>query len=139
MPHGAGIGKIARIDGATIYVTLGSEHRIEAGRGLQAFRGEEPIKDPTSGKVLGKQHRQIAQLEIIDVTGAKLSTAKVVGKPEAAVKVGDVVETVVAKDAVAILPLVDVEGNELAEGENLIEEWMTTLVSRGVPVVERKP
>jgi TolB-like protein len=138
LPHGSGIGKIARIDGATIYVTLGSDHRIEAARGLRVFRGEEPIKDPASGKVLGKQHRQIAQLEIVEVTGAKLSTAKVVGKPEVAVEVGDVVETVAAKDAVAILPLVDVEGNESAEGKNLVEEWTTTLVSRGVPVVERK-
>lgn len=42
-----------------------------------------------------------------------------------------------AKDAVAIHPLVDVDGNERVEGRNLVEEWTTTLVSRGVPVVER--
>ena len=138
MPHGSGIGRIARVDGTTIYVTIGSDHRIEAGRELLAYRGEEPVKDPASGKILGEQRRQVARLEIVKIAGAKLSTAKVVGKAEPGVEVGDVVETAPLKDATVLLPLVDVQGNELEEGKNLIEEWTTTLVSRGVPVVDRK-
>jgi hypothetical protein len=52
-------------------------------------------------------------------------------------EIGDSVVPAVARKAIVVLPLVDAGGNETNVGRQVAEELTTTLVNRGVAVVER--
>lgn len=84
-------GRIVKIEeGDMYYVSLGEQHGLSKGQQLVVCRGDEEIQDPVSGKVLGKQHHQIATVEIIYAREA-FSKVKVVSyepKPAEAPKTG---------------------------------------------------
>lgn len=137
LPAAAAKGKIAQLDGATVYVTIGSSVGLENGKELLVYRGNNEIKDPDTGKVLGKQRRKLAKL-IVTETEESFAKAKLIGDLEVGLLVGDVVEPTVVSNAVAILPFVDFEGNETAGTRRIAEELTTGLVNRGVSIVERR-
>lgn len=137
LPIASASGKIAQLDGAVIYVTIGSDVGLEAGKELIVYRGETEINDPDSGKVLGKQKRKIAKLEAISVED-KLTKAKMIDDLEITLEVGDIVEPAVVSNSVAILPMVNSTGNETEGTKRIAEQLTTGLVNRGVSVVERR-
>jgi len=70
VPLGPIAGKIAKLDPAdpgAVFATLGAKHGIIESQELAIFRDEDEIKDPDTGKVLGKQRRKIAELTVTDV------------------------------------------------------------------------
>ena len=48
-------GKIARVDGGTLYLNVGSEGGVKEGDEFNVFRMGDPIKDPDTGEVLGAE------------------------------------------------------------------------------------
>jgi formylglycine-generating enzyme required for sulfatase activity len=134
---GPATGKIARIDPSAVYVTIGSDDGVGVDQELLVIRGADEIKDPDTGEVLGQQRRRIAQLKATEVQ-PKLSKAKVLGEFDFDLRVGDTVEPIVAKKAIAVLPLVDPRGQQINRGLSLAEELTTGLVKAQIPVVERK-
>jgi len=83
-------GKIAKIDGGTIYINLGSEQGIAAGDTLGVYAMGEPIKDPDTGEVLGADETKLGAIKVTAVKGAKYSECAVV--EGAGFKVGNVVK-----------------------------------------------
>lgn len=83
-------GKIARVQGGTISINLGSEDGISVGDTLGVYRMGEPIKDPDTGQVLGADEEKVGSIKVTAVKGAKLSECTVV--TGAGFKVGDVVK-----------------------------------------------
>ncbi len=71
-------GKIARVDGGTIYVNVGSEAGVKEGDEFSVFRTGEVIKDPDTGEVLGANETKVGKIRIVAVRGARLSTATAV-------------------------------------------------------------
>ncbi len=71
-------GKVARVDGSTVYINLGTEHGINAGDTLDVFMLGEPIKDPDSGEILGQDEKLIARIKVNAVKGAKYSECSVI-------------------------------------------------------------
>ena len=137
LPAESVTGKVAQVDGPIVFVSLGKGSGIEEGKELTVYRGDADIKDPDSGLVIGKQRREIGRLEITDVQ-ERLSKAKLLDKLETALKIGDIVEPTKVANAVAILPLVNPEGNETVGSRRIAEELTTGLVNRDVRVVERR-
>lgn len=130
-------GSVVKVDGGIIYVSLGTSHKVNTGRELVVYRGSDELKDPVSGEVLGTQRRKVARLEVVEVVGEKLCKAKAAGDTEAHLEVGDFVTPAVTNKSIVILPLVDASGNETNVGHQVAEELTTTLVNRGLAVVER--
>ena len=137
LPNAAAEGKIAQIDGPTVFVSLGKNAGLENGQELLVYRGDTDIKDPDTGKIIGRQRRKIARLEAIDVE-AQVTKAKLLGDLETQLAVGDVVEPAVVANAVAIFPLVNADEEETVGSKRIAEELTTGLVNRGVKVVERR-
>jgi len=135
LPTG-GSGAVAKVDGAVVYVSLGSKQGIDKGHELLVYRGEEELKDPVTGRVLGKERRRIARLEVLEPR-EDFCKARLSGDLEIGLRTGDVVEAAKSNRAIVILPLVNAEGNETDEGKQFAEELTTGLVSRAVSVVER--
>jgi len=71
-------GKIARVDGGTIFINLGSEHGIQVGDQLGVYAMGEPIKDPDTGEVLGADETKVGTIKVTAVKGAKYSECSVV-------------------------------------------------------------
>jgi curli biogenesis system outer membrane secretion channel CsgG len=83
-------GKIARVDGATIYVNVGSEAGVKEGDEFIVFRAGEPIKDPDTGEVLGANDVKVGRIKINSVRGPRLSTANAIAG--SGFKVGDILK-----------------------------------------------
>ncbi|MEP0773244.1 MAG: hypothetical protein HRF46_02640 [Acidobacteriota bacterium] len=83
-------GKIARVQGSTVSINLGSEDGISVGDTLGVYRMGEPIKDPDTGQVLGADEEKVGSIKVTAVKGAKLSECTVV--TGSGFKVGDVVK-----------------------------------------------
>jgi curli biogenesis system outer membrane secretion channel CsgG len=66
-------GKIARIDGAKIFINLGSEHGLKEGDTFDVYKTGAVIKDPDSGEVLGAEEEKIGTIRVVAVKGAKYS------------------------------------------------------------------
>ncbi len=66
-------GKIARIDGGTIYINLGSEQGVAVGDTFGVFKMGEAIKDPDTGEVLGADETKVGTIKVTAVKGAKYS------------------------------------------------------------------
>ncbi len=137
LPAASASGKIARVEGAVVYVTIGGNVGLEVGKELAVYRGDSEIKDPDTGKVIGKTRQKIAKLEATEVLD-NLTKAKLTGDLEISLQVGDVVEPAVVSNSVAILPLVNDDGSETAGTRRLAEQLTTGLVNCGVSVVERR-
>ena len=133
----AATGKIAQIDGPVIFLTLGKSIGLEAGKELTVYRGGTEIKDPDTGKLLGKQRRKVARLQAIEVQD-NLTKARLLGDLETRLEIGDEVEPAVVNNLVGVLPLVNDDDEETASGKRVAEELTTGLVNREVPVVERR-
>jgi curli biogenesis system outer membrane secretion channel CsgG len=71
-------GKIAKADGATLYVNVGSEAGVKEGDEFEVFRMGEPIKDPDTGEVLGANETRIGRIKVTAVMGPRLSKASAV-------------------------------------------------------------
>ncbi len=136
LPTAGGRGKVASIDLATIYVTLGQESGIHEGEELQVYRGKLEIKDPDTGKVIGTQRRKLAKLQVTEVQ-EKLSKAKVLGDSEVQLEVGDTVQSLNDQKPVAVLPFADENGQVTAGALALSEQLIGELVQEKVPTVER--
>ena len=102
---------------------------------MVAYRGNSEIRDPATGELLGTPRHKVGQLEVVEVVGEKLCTAKPVEGET--LEIGDLVVPAVPRKAIAVLPFVDAGGNETNVGRQVAEELTTTLVNRGVSVVER--
>ncbi len=69
-------GKIARVDGGTLYLNVGSEGGVKEGDEFNVFRMGQAIKDPDSGEVLGQNETKVGRLRIEKIMGPRLSTAR---------------------------------------------------------------
>jgi curli biogenesis system outer membrane secretion channel CsgG len=69
------VGKIAKADGGTLYVNVGSEGGVKEGNEFNVYRVGEQIKDPDTGEVLGANETKVGRLKITSVKGPRLSTA----------------------------------------------------------------
>jgi len=81
------VGKIAKADGGTLYVNVGSEGGVKEGDEFDVYRVGEQIKDPDTGEVLGANETKVGRVRIVSVKGPRLSTAAAVGG--SAFKAGD--------------------------------------------------
>ena len=68
-------GKIAKADGGTLYVNVGSEAGVKEGDEFNVFRVGEQIKDPDTGEVLGANETKVGRVKITSVKGPRLSIA----------------------------------------------------------------
>jgi len=73
------VGKIAKADGGTIYLNVGSDGGVKEGDEFNVFRVGEVIKDPDTGEVLGSNETKVGKIRITAVKGPRLSTASGVG------------------------------------------------------------
>ena len=136
IPSSTLTGKVAKVEAATIYVTLGSQAGIEKGQELFVFRESGEIKDPDTGDILASQKRRIAKLTVIGVED-KVARARMVGDFDVELKVGDGVEPASQSKAIAILPFVDLNGTVRAGGQKMSEDLTTGLAQGGINIVER--
>ena len=67
-------GKIANVDGGTIYANVGSEAGVKEGDEFNVFRVGKQIKDPDTGEVLGTEEAKVGRVKVTAVKGARLST-----------------------------------------------------------------
>jgi len=81
------VGKIAKADGGTLYVNVGSEAGVKEGDEFDVYRVGEQIKDPDTGEVLGANETKVGRVRITSVKGPRLSTAAAVAG--SAFKAGD--------------------------------------------------
>lgn len=135
--NGPATGKIAEVTPSSIYLTLGSKDGLEVGNTLTVFRDEGELKDPDSGDVIGRKRAKLARLEVTEVQDS-YSKAKRLGDTDVELKAKDQVEQEGVNLAVAIMPILDIEGDETTTGKTLAEQISTMFVSRGITVVERE-
>ena len=69
------VGKIANVDGGTLYVNVGSEAGVKEGDEFTVYRVGKQIKDPDTGEVLGADEVKVGRVKITAVKGPRLSTA----------------------------------------------------------------
>jgi curli biogenesis system outer membrane secretion channel CsgG len=84
-------GKVARVDGGTIYLNVGSEAGVKEGDEFNVVRMGAPIKDPDTGEVLGQNETKVGRLKIDKVMGPRLSTARPVSGKD--FKAGDAIKS----------------------------------------------
>jgi len=84
------VGKIANVEGGTLYINAGSDGGVKEGDEFNVFRVGKQIKDPDTGEVLGADETKVGRVKIDKIMGPRLSTAKVVSgsgfKPGDAIK-----------------------------------------------------
>ena len=135
-PQSTLAGKVALVKDEVFYINRGEESNIRTGFKLTVFRSGEAIRDPDTGNVLGTDRKIIAELEVIE-TQPKFCKAKLVGKATETPKKDDEVTVSKSGRIVAILPMVNVEGNETIGGKKLAEVLSVGLVKNKIQVVER--
>lgn len=75
-----------------VYINLGSSHGIKRGMQISVFTLSDELRDPDTGKLLGRVEVKVGMLEITEVQGEGLSKAKIiegVGK----IKLHDIVKS----------------------------------------------
>lgn len=72
------VGKIANVDGGTLYLNAGSEGGVKEGDEFTVYRVGKQIKDPDTGEVLGADEVKVGRVKVTAVKGARLSTATAV-------------------------------------------------------------
>ncbi len=72
------VGKIANVEGGTLYLNVGSEAGVKEGEEYNVFRVGKQIKDPDTGEVLGAEEMKVGRVRITAIRGARLSVASVV-------------------------------------------------------------
>ncbi len=71
-------GKIAKVEGGTFYLNVGSEAGVKEGDEFNVFRMGEAIKDPDSGEVLGQNETKVGRVRVEKIMGPRLATARAV-------------------------------------------------------------
>ncbi|HNX51099.1 MAG TPA: hypothetical protein PKL08_13110, partial [Thermoanaerobaculaceae bacterium] len=71
-------GKIAKIEGSTAWINLGSANGVNVGDSYAVYELGEPIKDPDSGEVLGQDEKRIGHIRVVAVKGPKYSECTIV-------------------------------------------------------------
>ena len=71
-------GKIANVDGGTLYLNVGAEAGVKEGDEFTVYRVGKQIKDPDTGEVLGADETKVGRVKITAVKGARLSAATAV-------------------------------------------------------------
>jgi curli biogenesis system outer membrane secretion channel CsgG len=84
------IGKIANVDGGTLYLNAGSEGGVKEGDEFTIYRVGKQIKDPDTGEVLGADEVKVGRVRVTAVKGPRLSTATAVSG--SGFKAGDTVK-----------------------------------------------
>ena len=84
------IGKIANVDGGTLYLNVGSEGGVKEGDEFTIYRVGKQIKDPDTGEVLGADEVKVGRVKVVKVMGPRLSTATALG--QANFKPGDAIK-----------------------------------------------
>jgi curli biogenesis system outer membrane secretion channel CsgG len=72
------VGKIANVDGGTLYLNAGSEGGVKEGDEFTVYRVGKQIKDPDTGEVLGADETKVGKIRVTAVKGPRLSTATAV-------------------------------------------------------------
>ena len=83
-------GKIAKADGGTLYLNVGSEAGVKEGDEFNVFHVGDSIKDPDTGEVLGTNETKVGRIKVNSVKGGRLSTAVAVSG--SGFKAGDVLK-----------------------------------------------
>jgi TolB-like protein len=130
------LARVAKIADSTVYLTMGVKDGLTVGQKMNVFRVVGDITDPVTHKVIARERPRIAQLHITEVQDA-YAKAKLIGDLEVAIKEGDEVETMPLKVSVAVVPLLDADGQETEAGVAISEDLATALVGKKVQVVER--
>jgi len=84
------VGKIANVDGGTLYLNAGSEGGVKEGDEFTVYRVGKQIKDPDTGEVLGADEVKVGRVKVTAVKGPRLSTATAVSG--SGFKAGDTVK-----------------------------------------------
>ena len=83
-------GKIAKIEGGSVFLNVGAEAGIKEGDTFDVYRVGNVIKDPDTGEVLGSDETKVGRVKITKVMGARLSTASIVSG--SGFKAGDMIK-----------------------------------------------
>jgi len=83
-------GKVVKVRGKEIIVSLGSQDRIKAGTLLKVERLGEVFKDPSTGRILGREVIEIGTLQITKIIDEELSSTHIV-ESYGNIEVGDIV------------------------------------------------
>jgi curli biogenesis system outer membrane secretion channel CsgG len=84
------VGKIANVDGGTLYINAGSDGGVKEGDEFTIYRVGKQIKDPDTGEVLGADETKVGRVRVTAVKGPRLSTATAVSG--SGFKAGDTVK-----------------------------------------------
>ena len=128
---------VAAVEGDDVYLNVGKEDGIERGVLLDLLRLGSDIKDPASGKVIGKKETEIGKIKVVSVQD-HTARATFVAPPHIQPAVGDSAQSPDRKRGIAILPVVNSDNWETVYSRRLAEELTTGLVKRGIRVVERR-
>ena len=71
-------GKIAKVEGGSVYLNVGAEAGIKEGDAFDVYRVGNVIKDPDTGEVLGADETKVGQVKVTKVLGPRLSSASIV-------------------------------------------------------------
>jgi hypothetical protein len=69
------VGKIANVDGGTLYLNAGSDGGVKEGDEFTVYRVGKQIKDPDTGEVLGADETKVGKIRVTAVKGPRLSAA----------------------------------------------------------------
>lgn len=83
-------GKVVKVRGDEVIVSLGKADRVSAGDFLRVQRLGEAFKDPTTGKTLGREIIEVATLKVDQIINDDLSRTLLVEK-FGSVQTGDIV------------------------------------------------
>lgn len=71
-------GKIAKVEGGTVWINLGSANNINEGDTFTVYELGEAIKDPDTGELLGQDEKRIGRIRVTAVKGPKYSECTIV-------------------------------------------------------------
>ena len=70
--------RIVQVANGKVYLSAGTESGLELGQKLKVFSQGAEIKDPDSGRVLGREEDELGEMEVTNHAGDKLSVGKMV-------------------------------------------------------------
>jgi curli biogenesis system outer membrane secretion channel CsgG len=71
--------RVADVDGQSVYLNAGNDSRLPIGQKLTAYHVGRPIKDPTSGLVIGNTEERVGDLKVVRYFGDDGSVAELAG------------------------------------------------------------
>jgi len=127
-------GKVVKVKGNTYYISLGSQDGAVQGAQFEIAREGEPIK--VDGKVLGYEEEIIGILTLGRVR-KQLSQGHLVGKAKQPLKPGDKVYQKRKQLKRLVIAPFSLNQNTTEFSKTVQEKLITTLVQKGIQVVER--